>query len=84
MGARAENGKSEAIPVTPDTTIHDILEYGEDVAEVLAKLGLHCTGCPSAVSETLEQACTVHNINLDDTLAAINEYIKQRDKTNDN
>ncbi len=84
MGARSEKGKNDTMPVTPDTTIHDILSYDEDVSAELERLGLHCSGCPSAVSETLEQACTVHNITLDEALLKLNDFINEKEKNNGN
>ena len=83
MGMRSEKGKSETQYATKDTTIRDVLALDEDIEEMLAKRGMHCAACPSAVSETLEQACTVHNLDVDETLVAINDYMKQREQIND-
>ena len=35
--------------------------------------GMGCLGCPSAQVETIEQACEVHGLKLEDVLAALNE-----------
>jgi len=32
-----------------------------------------CIGCPSAQVETIEQACEIHGLNLDEVLKALNE-----------
>ena len=32
-----------------------------------------CIGCPSAQVETIEQACEVHGLNLEEVLSALNE-----------
>lgn len=78
---RSEKGKS-ADRVTNDTTIRDVLALDEGMADMLARHGMYCSGCPSAVSETVEEACTVHNLDTDEILSAINNYIKE--KNNDN
>ena len=75
MGQRTENGRSNTEYATKDTTIRDILALDKGMEDMLAGRGMHCAGCPSAVSETLEQACTVHNLDADEMLGAINEYM---------
>lgn len=32
-----------------------------------------CLGCPSATMETLEQACYVHGLKLEEVMAKLNE-----------
>ena len=58
--------------ITADMTIGEILNIREDVAPVLLNMGMHCLGCPSAQMETLEQACGVHGVDVNDILAQIN------------
>ena len=38
--------------------------------------GMHCLGCPSAQAETLEEACMVHGINVDELVAEINGFLE--------
>lgn len=59
--------------ITKDTTIGDLLELrGEEVAPILLGMGMHCLGCPSSQSETLEEACDVHGVDVNEILAQIN------------
>lgn len=58
--------------ITKDMTIGDILRANPKVAPVLMEAGMHCLGCPSAQAETLEEACEVHGIDVNELLEKIN------------
>ncbi len=60
--------------ITAETLIGDILQKDPGYAEVLQECGMHCVACPSAAHETLEQACDVHDLFVEDVLEAIEEY----------
>ena len=60
--------------ITPETTIGKMLYADPGIADVLAQCGMHCVGCPSSAGETLEQACEVHGLFIEDVLEAIEEY----------
>jgi len=64
--------------VTKDMIIGDILrkDSGTGIAEILMRAGMHCVGCPSAASETLEQAGMVHNMDVDTLVEEINVYLQ--------
>lgn len=53
--------------------ICDILQKRKDAAEILINFGFHCIGCPASQMETLEEACLVHGINMDELLKALNK-----------
>ncbi|MBQ5752238.1 MAG: DUF1858 domain-containing protein, partial [Bacteroidaceae bacterium] len=36
---------------------------------------MHCVGCPSARGESLEEACFVHGMEVDQVVNRINEYL---------
>lgn len=59
--------------ITKEHKIGEILQLNPNAAEVLMRFGMGCLGCPSAQVETLEQACEIHGLNLDEVLAALNE-----------
>lgn len=61
--------------ITKDMTIGEILDGNEEVASVLMEAGMHCLGCPSAQAETLEEACTVHNLDCEKLLSDINNVV---------
>lgn len=55
-----------------DTTIGEILEKAPEKAEVLLEIGMHCLGCPASQMETLEEACEVHGIEVEEVIAKLN------------
>lgn len=63
--------------VTKDTIIGDILDLDPSTAPFFLDMGMHCLGCPASRGETLEQACSVHGVNVDDLLAKINAHLGQ-------
>jgi len=54
------------------TKIGELLEIAPEKAEILLEAGMHCLGCPASQAETLEEACEVHGIDVDELLAKIN------------
>lgn len=57
------------------TTGEVVRNYPESV-EILFSFGMGCVGCPSAQAETIEEACKVHGINVDEVIKALNESVK--------
>lgn len=53
-------------------TIGEFVEKYPNKVDILLDAGMHCLGCPSAQAETLEEACEVHGIDVDELLAKIN------------
>ncbi|NFG23088.1 DUF1858 domain-containing protein [Clostridium botulinum] len=64
--------KRREIMITKDMTVGEIIRIKENAAEILMSFGMGCIGCPSAQSESLEDAANVHGLNLDDLLKALN------------
>ncbi|MBP3256031.1 MAG: DUF1858 domain-containing protein [Clostridia bacterium] len=56
-----------------DTRIGEILENAPEKAEILLEIGMHCLGCPASLVETLEEACMVHGIDVDEVLEELNK-----------
>lgn len=56
-----------------DTLIGEILEKAPEKADVLLEVGMHCLSCPASQAETLEEACEVHSIDVEEVLAKLNE-----------
>ena len=63
--------------VTKDMIIGEILDLDETTAPFFLEMGMHCLGCPSARGETLEQACAVHGVNVDELVGKINEHLSK-------
>ena len=49
-----------------DTKIGELLEAAPEKAEILMEAGMHCLGCPASQAETLEEACEVHGIDVEE------------------
>jgi len=54
------------------TKIGELLETNPEKAEILLSAGMHCLGCPASQAETLEEACEVHGIDVDELLEKLN------------
>ena len=61
--------------ITKDTIIGDILDIAPETAPIFLSIGMHCRGCPSSRGETVEEACMVHGVDVDEVLAKINAGI---------
>jgi len=70
-------GEDAAAPaVSGDMLMGDILRRYPEAAPVLMECGMHCLGCPSSQGESLEDACAVHGLNVDEVLRAVNEKLR--------
>ncbi len=58
--------------VSKDMLIGEIVQMNEKYPEILMEAGMHCLGCPAAAAETLEQACAVHGIDVEELVAKLN------------
>lgn len=63
--------------ITKDMTIMDLLQYGQEVGDVLMSIGMHCLGCAAARGETIEQAAAVHGVDSDELVAKLRSAAKQ-------
>ena len=50
-----------------------LLEANPEKTEILLAAGMHCLGCPASQAETLEEACAVHGIDVEELLAELNK-----------
>ncbi|HIT85849.1 MAG TPA: DUF1858 domain-containing protein [Candidatus Ornithomonoglobus intestinigallinarum] len=65
--------------VTKDTLIGELLQIDIDkVAPLLLGIGMHCLGCPSSQGESLEEACMVHGVDVNELVDKINEAIGEK------
>ena len=63
--------------INKDTKIGEIVEKYPNKVNVLLDAGMHCIGCIAATEETLEEACMVHGIDVQDVIEELN---KENDK----
>ena len=55
-----------------DTKIGELLENAPEKAEILIEAGMHCLGCPASQMETIEEACAVHGIDVEQIVEKLN------------
>ena len=67
-----------SVNITKEMTMGELLSIDRGVAVVLMNAGMHCIGCPSSIGESLEEACMVHGIEVDELLKNINEYFANK------
>ena len=58
--------------ITKNSTIGDVLDADRSLAPYFLEMGMHCLGCPSARAETIEQACMVHGVDVDELVEKLN------------
>ena len=64
--------------ITKDMVIGDILDADAGTAMFFFEMGMHCLGCHASRGETVEEACSVHGVNVDELIARINEYLASK------
>ena len=63
--------------ITKETTLGEIASKYPKAAEILAKNGMPCVGCPMAMMETLEMGARGHGLDVDKLLKEINKVVKE-------
>lgn len=58
--------------IEKNTKIGEIVEKAPEKAEILLDCGMHCLGCPASQAETIEEACLVHGIDVEELLEKLN------------
>ncbi len=59
--------------IDKDTKIGELLEMAPEKVDILLEAGMHCIGCPASQKETIEEACMVHGIDVEEVIEKINE-----------
>lgn len=77
VGVRAEKVEETEMEVTKDTLIGEILDADRTTAEYFLEMGMHCLGCPASRGESLEQACMVHGVSVDEMLSKIQKHFEK-------
>ena len=64
--------------ITKTMGIGEVLHVDRNLAPILMAFGMHCVGCPMAMMETLEEACGVHGVNVDELVDQLNDYLANK------
>ena len=62
--------------ITKDTLISEILSIAPESAPLFRAIGMNCLGCAMASSESLEQACSAHGVDVNELLSKLEAYTK--------
>ena len=54
------------------TTLGEIIQNAPEKTDILLDMGMHCLGCPASQMETIEEACEVHGIDVEELLEKLN------------
>jgi len=60
--------------VTKDSIIGEILDADVETAKYFFEIGMHCLGCPASRGESIEDACAVHGVDVNELLAKLNAH----------
>ena len=61
--------------ITNDMLIGDMIEKSPIAARALMEAGMGCVSCPAAQMETLEEACGVHGLPVDQVREDVNTWV---------
>ena len=63
----------EIMEIKKEMTIGELLEKAPEKADILLEAGMHCLGCPASQAETIEEACEVHGIDVEEIIKELNK-----------
>lgn len=63
--------------ITKDMSIVEVVQNYPKTAEVFMQFGMGCLGCAAARFENIEQGATVHGINVDELITALNKAVEE-------
>ena len=61
--------------VTKETIIGEILDADMSTAPYFMEIGMHCLGCPASRGESLEEACMVHGVSVDELVNNLTKHV---------
>lgn len=67
--------KKTSVVITKEMTIGNVLKLNESLADVFMGFGMHCLYCPMSQQESLEEACGVHDIDVELLVKKLNEHL---------
>ena len=64
--------------VTKEMSIGEVLMIDPTTAPIMMEYGMHCMGCPYSQMESLEMGCAAHGSDVDELVAKLNEFLKNK------
>lgn len=63
-------------PISTDMIVRDVIIEHPDAAEILMRIGMGCISCPSALMESLGEACMVHGLDGEEVVNYLNQELE--------
>ena len=64
--------------ITANMSIASVMRMDPHVAPVFMSFGMHCLYCPHAAAESLADACSVHGVDVNELVKALNAYFDEK------
>ena len=61
--------------ITKDMLIGETLDQYPELAQLFLAIGMHCLGCPMSRGESIEDACAVHGVDVNELLEKLNAAV---------
>ncbi len=61
--------------ITKDMLIGETLDQYPELAQFFLAIGMHCLGCPMSRGESIEDACAVHGVDVNELLEKLNAAV---------
>lgn len=61
--------------VTKTTKIGEVLAMDMGTSKFFFEMGMHCLGCPASQGESIEEACMVHGVDVDELVTKLNAFL---------
>ena len=70
-------------PLTPNSTIADLVAAFPAAARILVGHRMHCVGCDVAAFETIADACAIYGVAVEDVIAEVQRAMAEERTTDD-
>lgn len=61
--------------ITKYSLIGAVLQYYPSAEQCFREMGMHCVSCHMSPKETLEEACQVHQCDVEELMEKLNHHI---------
>jgi len=68
-----------AFKVDRSTIMGDILDRDPAAAAYFLQMGMHCLSCPASRMESLEEACEVHGVEVEELLLNLTRHFAEEE-----
>lgn len=64
--------------VNKDTKIGEVLSINMEASKYFLEMGMHCLGCPASQNESIEEACMVHGVDVNELIEKLNNFLEDK------